>query len=534
MATDQSSVRQRWHKFTAAEELQIHRDRTSGMTLAAVGAKWGCCPEGVRKIVNRIDDPPPPFRHGVSPRPACVPILSPEQDGMARADYEAGMSSTRVAAKYGVSVPAALDAIRRAGGTIRSPKECMTREERLAAGKKRRVLSDQDEAELSRRYAAGEHTRNLKQAFNCTLSAVYEALIRTGTPRRKTNRSCDLNEYAFHDVESNPAGQYFLGLLLADGTVAVRAQRRGGPSYVVRLGLAEEDAVQVERFRAFIGSSHKVHVSSRKASFRNGKREYRAQPCHRAHATSRVLVSKLMEYGVVPRKSGREKAHPSMLASRRFWSGLVDGDGFLYFTTDPHYGGLLPHVGLVGSYELLCQFKDFVRSLTPSEAVPHPMGSIWSYRVAGRHAYEVAKALYGDNEMAMPRKLAKAREIISYGDEHGYREARADWEWPLREHLVELWKRLGSWKAVAGRLGIPGGSISYVRGRLGLLGDVDAPYTSEPVASRQKRFDWSKVTLPQVESLKAELGTWCAVAARLGVTAGSLSQFVFRSRREAN
>ena len=92
--------------------------------------------------------------------------------------YVGGLDSDTVAAKANCSPGAVLDAVRRAGETVRPPG--------TRPGRRNLAL---DEAAICRRYAEGVSGPDLADEAGCVLSTVYGILRRHGVTRRPSAES---------------------------------------------------------------------------------------------------------------------------------------------------------------------------------------------------------------------------------------------------------------------------------------------------------------------------------------------------------
>jgi hypothetical protein len=119
--------------------------------------------------------PKPPVARG--PRQPGVRVfggrerkLSPAQEQAARQRYEDGLHLIQVAAEFGVGKTSARRAVLRAGGVLRP---------RAWANKyNRRVLTDQQEIEMARRYAAGEVSTALNKEYGVGLRTFWRIIAK--------------------------------------------------------------------------------------------------------------------------------------------------------------------------------------------------------------------------------------------------------------------------------------------------------------------------------------------------------------------
>lgn len=221
----------------------------------------------------------------------------------------------------------------------------------------------------------------------------------------EAGRSCSLDETVFDDPLSEHA-QYFVGLLMADGTVN---DKRRNSQMAVSLPLGIEDREMVDKFKTFLKSGHKITESRGFCKLPNGNIVPRNMDM--LTVTSDRLANKLISFGVVPRKETRAKVI-GLETSRHFWRGEIDGDGDVGLTLNSD-GRYRPKIGCVGTLELMTQFLTFVRSIVPAfRGNLNRDHNSWALTVSGRSAVFLAEHLYGNCTIALARKWEPARMII--------------------------------------------------------------------------------------------------------------------------
>lgn len=198
-----------------------------------------------------------------------------------------------------------------------------------------------------------------------------------------------------------PEALYWAGFLMADGSISHDKSGKRSPS--ISFELKESDRESVERFRDFIGSTHKIQ-ECRHLDRRTGltHRSVRIQ------VRSTMLVEDLASLGVCGSKQAREKALGEAPMSRDFWRGYMDGDG-CYSVTRGY-----PQMNVVGSLELLEQFRAFMESdgISVRNKISHKPG-IRQISIYGMRCAPVCRALYLGAEHFMPRKKAVADQIVA-------------------------------------------------------------------------------------------------------------------------
>jgi hypothetical protein len=364
-------------------------------------------------------------------------------------------------------------------------------------------------------YQAGESSIRIAKRLGLSKGAVLGVLRRHGIARRPISQACrihSLDESAFDVVTEESA--YFVGLLMADGGVANRKRPGNGTEFKVALTLTASDVGLLERFRAFLKSTHKISFSE--GGLRSGRlgKQVLIKPHAQLAVSSKRLVEALEKFGVVPRKSLKAKAI-GLENNRDFWRGVIDGDGTVRFNRIN--GKNYPEISLVGARPLLTQFSEFVRSFCQDiRASVRPSGSIFQVHVNGVAAAHLAEVLYGNCVVALQRKLDMARRFPAWIQEHerqiatrekavaanrhccaegckrpavaraasGLRmcqmhlrrfkrngnldRVRATWSHLTREHLETAYREHRRWHKVANSLGVHRTSLLETRKRLGM------------------------------------------------------------------
>lgn len=255
---------------------------------------------------------------------------------------------------------------------------------------------------------------------------------------RHPNRKYDLDESVFDHAETDPTAAYWVGFLMADGSVKIRTSGQ----HTVTLALAESDGNHVEAFRRFLKTDSPVKVYKNSRGYANSK------DLSTLTVTSKRLAVALSRYGVVPKKS--KTAEVKLLERNRdFWRGMIDGDGWFTIRRDG------PILGLTGSLQIIAQFGDFVKESIGHTCNIHPNHSVWKLSTFGRQTRALAELLYQNGDVSLSRKLAKAQSAMAWEQERGDRST-----WTL-DFLLELHSNLGSRKAVAEHLGVTKEIISY-------------------------------------------------------------------------
>lgn len=192
---------------------------------------------------------------------------------------------------------------------------------------------------------------------------------------------------------------YWIGFLLADGCVY---QPPGNRQRWLTVNLKGSDMHHLEKMAGFLGG--------RTYKQKNGSGYYRL--------SSNDVCDWVESYGVVPRKTGKEEAHPELSNNRHFWRGVVDGDGCLrirksrqrYKTTMYEYD--VPVLKMCGSERICTQFGDFLGWNT-SKVKKDPRAKCFSIvKEGGKAVPRAVKYLYQGSVEHLDRKKEKAQEVL--------------------------------------------------------------------------------------------------------------------------
>ncbi|CAG0928705.1 hypothetical protein TFLX_01027 [Thermoflexales bacterium] len=235
-------------------------------------------------------------------------------------------------------------------------------------------------------------TYQIARQLNVAHTTVQWWMEKYDLPRRKKNESARISHisfrhriYTLNEIAFNPPltdeQAYWLGFLMADGCV------RDDNSITIAVQAA--DYAHLEQFRAFLGSNHPIYQQQRGTY-------------HSARLTvaSAQLAAALKHYGVIPRKSFVASASPVLEPNPHFWRGMIDGDGFLSWSSK----GKAPIIGLCGSQAIVSQFAAFCYQVSDTRSNIHTMKNIYEFKVSGLNALPIIAALYGVPGSALPRK----------------------------------------------------------------------------------------------------------------------------------
>jgi len=266
-------------------------------------------------------------------------------------------------------------------------------------------LNAEQKVEIVRRYKAGEAPPTIAAAFGVCANNVRSALRKTEgiqiRDRSQSRRRYQHRENAFDKL--TPESEYWIGFLFADGSI--QHQTIGSP--ILDLTLAVRDRDHVVKFRAFIGSNHPVRekiVPTRQINGHPVAASVQAQFSLRSAA----LATALVKHGMC-NKSLERVAPSTLVSSRDFWRGLVDGDGYV------SRSAVNPSIGLCGGRILIEQFAEFARANAIREKIlVSPNRNIFTVNFGGQTARRLIHLLYNNANVALARKRSLVEAIEKF------------------------------------------------------------------------------------------------------------------------
>ena len=277
--------------------------------------------------------------------------LSAEQRSQVEEWYRAGIGTTYIASRVGVSRQAIAALLRRRGIDLRSQLK----------------LTDSDKDAAVRWYVAGESTAQIGEKLNVSSVTVLKVLRQRGAEVRGGREG--QRDHAFD--EFTPEAAYWVGFLFADGCVFTRA----GHQPVISVGIAARDHSQLVKLKAFLGSSNSI-------SLVKGK-----HPSCRLWVTSAALASRLIAAG---RYSG--PIDPKLVGSRHFWrlTATIPGPEM------PH-ADVITHPEMLAVARLLVTAQHYPGAMPgsiadrlgfPYPSSPHPLEPLQAClaQLTGKHA----------------------------------------------------------------------------------------------------------------------------------------------------
>lgn len=333
-----------------------------------------------------------------------------------------------------------------------------------------RKLSREQEKMLCDMYLRGDDFRSIETFFDIKNRCLYSVLERNGIQRnRKKNRRikpeekplvirdfldglstkeiCDkrglcvgavqkinrensvrpywahylLDDGVFDNITESSA--YWTGFLMADGCVFKNSSTKKDSK--IALYLQERDIKHIEKFRNFLKTNIPINLKIRSTK-NSGLLVKSNGPAYGVNLTSNKLSEKLIDFGVVPRKSLTAKVSPVLAGNKDFWRGMIDGDGTVSYYGSTKTDLKYPYIALhSGSRELIRQFDNFIydnitnKSCNVETRLTAGYNDFYTIRLTGRSGVSAIKFLYESCNTYLDRKKLVADDIIlKYGSKY--------------------------------------------------------------------------------------------------------------------
>lgn len=263
------------------------------------------------------------------------------------------------------------------------------------------------------RYLSGQGCDAIGSDYGTSAVTIAKWLKRWGVAIRShsaANRRSTF-DHSFFSRPLTPESAYFAGLMMTDGSVVTCRGR-----YTIQLRLSKPDEWIIREFGRMIGYTGNYLATPGRTA--------KCQPVSGIILESAEMVRGLAALGVTARKTHTAEAAPELAMSADFWRGCWDGDGTVKVWVRRGRPGVRPAVGFVtASPRLADQCAAFLTTFLPTPAVPFKYTpkrpehvSLYYLNFSYRNALLIARRLYAGKELAMPRKLAAACEVIRHYD----------------------------------------------------------------------------------------------------------------------
>lgn len=227
-------------------------------------------------------------------------------------------------------------------------------------------------------YKNGKSAQQLGLQHNVADVTITAFLCRAGVKIRNLSdvrRKYTVNENAFDVI--TPEAAYWIGFILADGNVYKHPKH----SDQLNIGLKQSDVNHLKKLKRFLGCNKPLYYNKDAVFF---------------NIYSNKLINRLEQFGIIPRKSLIAKPPKSLIDNQDFWRGMIDGDGWIGWTTRG-----CPYVGLCGTFDIIMAFMKFVGK---EMKIRYQNKMLCEIRYNSILALLVLRRLYDDAIISLDRK----------------------------------------------------------------------------------------------------------------------------------
>ena len=235
----------------------------------------------------------------------------------------------------------------------------------------------------------------IARKFGAKPDTISKYLKSWGIEIKKAKTKNRLLKHDYFSIIDSPTKAYFLGLLFADGNIALDPENKRSPA--IRIELSEEDQEILILFQKELNSN---------SSLRYDKRSGRPRGTYSFSVRSQQLADDLAKFNIVPNKT---YVVTSIIFPDKylidFLRGYIDGDGSIFYSCNSW------HINITGHTEsVIKQFQEKIDLLINK----NPHNKITNYNNVykavwnGEDAIKLCKLLYNNDHIALTRKRAKA------------------------------------------------------------------------------------------------------------------------------
>jgi DNA-binding XRE family transcriptional regulator len=382
-------------RFTPHQEVEICQRYEAGENVPTLAKTYNVPAPTLYELLKRRNIPRRSSRS-----------LSSEQEAEVCARYQAGERADVICEDFSIDKGTVWQILKRNGVP------------RTGKGAPPRKFSASQEADICRRYEAGENAYVLARDFGTNPTTVCQVLERHCVPRRSVSEarriySCDHSFFQQIDSETKA---YWLGFIAADGSVYKSA---------LKVTLSSKDRDHLLRLKADLHSDHPLKdnaAKDRRKSYAN------TRASSTFYLRSSQIIEGLARHGVMPRKTFKLE-WPNFLPDellRHYLRGYFDGDGCFSMTGGSYVrkrdGQRLPALSwsIVGTEAFCLGAQEYLveaAGVSRTRVSPcRPGMSTYRLIYGGKHQVSrIYRLLYDDASVYLPRKREVARPHVRSG-----------------------------------------------------------------------------------------------------------------------
>lgn len=282
-------------------------------------------------------------------------------------------------------------------GTSKSNvQRILARHDVPSRGKPRPKPIELDETAVMHSYETGKSMHSIGLELGVGRNVIRNRLLKSGVKLRywprpipiiSSNNSITKDSRRYYEINES-----FFDTITEESAYAIGFIQADGNIWGSRLaiGLKVSDIGILKDLARCMGSTAPIKM-------RQGK----YGPGVRLEVHSARIVNVLRSWGIHERKSHTASTHPKLLLNRNYWRGIIDGDGTILI--DKKYASR--RLSLVGSRYICEEFLAFCRHHGCGGSVSVAKHkSIFFVGVYGREAEKMAYSLYGGAKISLERK----------------------------------------------------------------------------------------------------------------------------------
>lgn len=201
-----------------------------------------------------------------------------------------------------------------------------------------------------------------------------------------------INEQVFEQL--NQSSEYWIGIMATNATIENSDKHR--------IRLSSYDITDLEKFKAFTQSEHKIGKTNK------GLCTFEITP--------KIIADKMKVYGITGEKDYLNIENEQLLKSRHFWRGTIDGDGCIRTAKNKRKFLALAS----NSLEFLQQFRSFADNVLNTNKITTVsiMNKCYLIQYCDKKCKRLLSELYENINLncVYDRKLEKAIDSM-YGDD---------------------------------------------------------------------------------------------------------------------
>lgn len=220
-----------------------------------------------------------------------------------------------------------------------------------------KILTPLDIEKIQRLYLEGMTIEQIHQSFfkdKCSKGAINQVLRKLNITRQNGVQATINHDY-FETIDTEHKA-YWIGLLLADGSISKKVYKNGSYTHNLRLELKASDRDLIEALVYDLESNKVVR------EYTSNSQRGRFKDKHNAYVafSSRKLGEDLEKYGIVPNKTHILKDLPQIPHElmRHFIRGYFDGDGSVY--VDSKTNSL--RTAFYGTHDFVANIQSFLQT----------------------------------------------------------------------------------------------------------------------------------------------------------------------------